>query len=219
LFAQQRRDFRDRQAADGAYSCGNPLVRRYFWSRLKTAAREAMCSSAGVILDIGCGRGKLLTVLAGTVMHGDYVGVDQSNCVYSARTEATRNGLHNTQFVRADCLHLPFRSGCSMLVCCVSVLEHLSNISKGIQEVSRILNHRGILVAAFPTENFTYRICRMLARLQRPADHFHQGAYLEQVLEPTFMLKRKRRLPISFLPAYLSLYTILVLTTRRNEQR
>jgi len=60
--------------------------------------------SAGIrVLDVGCGRGRILNKLAGMFPNSRFVGMDLSeDAVAYARAEATRAGNHNTEFIAAD---------------------------------------------------------------------------------------------------------------------
>ena len=45
------------KSRDRTYSARNPLLRRYFWSRLTAMVQVAKSSDPKLILDLGCGRG------------------------------------------------------------------------------------------------------------------------------------------------------------------
>jgi ubiquinone/menaquinone biosynthesis C-methylase UbiE len=55
------------------------------------------------VLDVGCGRGRILHRLAALYPHSRFLGMDLSaEAIASAREEAARAGLHNITFVAAD---------------------------------------------------------------------------------------------------------------------
>jgi ubiquinone/menaquinone biosynthesis C-methylase UbiE len=60
--------------------------------------------AAGIrMLDVGCGRGRILTHLAAMFPKSRFVGVDLSqDAIAGARSEAARRGLGNLEFVVAD---------------------------------------------------------------------------------------------------------------------
>ncbi len=87
--------------------------------------KEARQYHAKVILDIGCGKGELLGMVRKVFASSECVGVDIGDWVYLTKKETRSSSLSNVDIVRADCRFLPFRSGCTQLVFCASVLEHL----------------------------------------------------------------------------------------------
>ena len=203
------------------YASRNPFVRRYFRSRLAHMVQVTNSSNAKVILDIGCGKGELLKVLAGNFAGSEYVGIDVGKEIYAMKKEAEVDSLQETHFVRADCMHLPLKSACSQLVFCASVLEHLPDVMSAASEITRTLDFGGRLVIGMPTENFLYRIARGFVGLRKPVDHFHRAFYLEAALEAMldheFVRSRVLKLPLSFLPTYMSLYLVLVYDRRAYE--
>ena len=177
-------------------------------------AQVAMPDNAGVIIDIGCGKGQLVEALAARYDESYCLGIDIDDDIYYARNEAKLKHYQNIQFVRADFMYLPLRRGCSQLIFCASVLEHLRNVQTPLREVSAILTTNGKFLVGVPTENRIYRIGRKLARLPRPLDHFHNGEYLKTMVEREFSLIRVLKLPSRFLPKFFSLYLIMVCTKR-----
>jgi ubiquinone/menaquinone biosynthesis C-methylase UbiE len=191
------------------YSSRNPLLKSYFWSRLKKMAQVAESSNARVILDIGCGKGELLQIIAKRPLRYEYVGIDIGVNIDDAKRRAKLERMENTQFLKADCTHLPFRSNSSQLVFCASILEHLPDVPPAISELDRVLEVDGKLVVGVPTENHVYQLSRAIAGLQKPTDHYHKGAYLETLLARRFPHTKSTTLPFSFLPRSLSLYSVL----------
>jgi hypothetical protein len=76
--------------------------------------------------------------------------------------------------------------------------------------MQRVLEPEGTLVVGLPTENRLYGIARRLMGLRKPADHFHKCGYVEAILDREFMSSHARKLPLSFLPNFLSLYHVTV---------
>lgn len=102
-------------------------------------------------LDIGCGGGLLAEELAKLGL--SVTGVDiskESICV--AQDHAVRNGL-NITYLESPGEHLPFADASFDLVFCCDVLEHVSNVSNLILEVSRVLKKGGLFF--FDTINRT----------------------------------------------------------------
>jgi len=200
------------------YSSRNPFLKSYFWSRLKKMAQVAESSSARVILDIGCGKGELLMIVADRSSGSEYVGVDLGTNLQEAKRKAKLGKLQNANFVKADCTCLPFRSNSSQLVFCASLLEHLPDVLPALSELDRILEIDGKLVVGIPTENRAYQVSRAITGLQKPSDHFHSGVYVETLLARKFPHTKSTTLPFSFLPRSLSLYSVLVCGKRLDSE-
>jgi len=204
------------ESQDRTYSARNPLVRRYFWSRLIAMVRSVQSHNLKLILDMGCGRGELLEILAGKFAGAEYVAIDLGKEIYAARKGARANNLQSVHFMRADCRFMPLRSASSQLVFCASVLEHLPDVLPAMLEIARILDSSGKLVVGAPTENALYGMGRRLVGLRKPVDHFHQGVRLEAVIDRKFTRSLSRKLPFSFLPTFLALYLISVYEKSRE---
>jgi ubiquinone/menaquinone biosynthesis C-methylase UbiE len=173
-------------------------------------------SDASIILDIGCGRGELLQIVARKFTRCDCVGIDIAKGLRQYRRETGNYSgrLPNAQLLEADCENLPFRPRSLQLVFCASVLEHLPDPVPAVAEMARVLQAHGELLVGVPTENQMYRIARKLARFQKPIDHFHKSDDLEAILENAFVQTRARNLPFFFVPKFLSLYRILEYSKR-----
>lgn len=196
--------------SDITYGSSNPIVRAYFWSRLRSMAKMVQRTSVAVILDIGCGEGQLLKLIADEQTGSPCIGIDINRDIYLAKEEAKLEHYQNVHFLRADCTHLPLRPECSQLAFCASVLEHLHNVQAALHEVSGVLAPGGKLVAGIPTENWAYRLGRKVARLRKPVDHYYSAEYLEAMLKREFTQHRVLKLPFSLVPRRLSLYVITV---------
>jgi len=108
------------------------LVNDYFWNR----ALE-LCP-AGKILDVGCGAGRMLRNV-----RGDYekFGLDISERLI----EQAKQKDSNSKYEVGDSNSLPYDSGSFDLVMCHSVLHHLDDPSKAIDEIVRVAKPEGAI--------------------------------------------------------------------------
>lgn len=60
---------------------------------------------------------------------------------------------------------------CDVIIA-VSVLEHIPEYEKVIQEIKRCLKHHGLFICVVPTENLLYTIGRKILRYH---DKYHEG--------------------------------------------
>ena len=198
---------------DQTYTSRNPLLKRYFWSRLRKMAEVADRCAPQTIFDIGCGKGQMLTILTRTSPESQYIGIDIGSDVREAWKISKSRRMKNTQFIRADCASLPIRtcsSNQSQIVFCASMLEHLNNVQPAMTELVRIMSTDGKLIIGLPTENRLYKLSRSLVGLRKPKDHFHSAQNVEHLLKTQFSRIRLSKLPFSFLPRFFSLYIVLV---------
>jgi 2-polyprenyl-6-hydroxyphenyl methylase/3-demethylubiquinone-9 3-methyltransferase len=122
------------------------------------------------VLEVGCGGGLICENLArrGAQM----VGMDPSEqALQTAREHAEQSGLADQiTYEQGYAEALPYASNSFQLIVCLDVLEHVSSLSKTLQEIARVLAPGGIFV--FDTINRT-----LLARavLIWYGEHFPSG--------------------------------------------
>lgn len=97
-------------------------------------ARRLVAGGASLVLDVGCGRGRLAPYLAGR-----WVGVEPSPAQLA---DAPR------PVVRGDGTHLPVRSGSADAVTALWMLYHLPEPVLALREAHRVLKPGGWFVAS-----------------------------------------------------------------------
>lgn len=110
---------------------------------------QAIGRPAGLpkILDIGCGNGDLLQLIAKLSPRARLYGLDFSRKMLDSAQGRLKG---RARLILADALALPF-SPCQFdLVLLCEVLEHLTNPLKGLQEAKRVLKNGGRLIITFP---------------------------------------------------------------------
>jgi ubiquinone/menaquinone biosynthesis C-methylase UbiE len=99
------------------------------------------------ILDIGCGTGAMLDVLA---PYGKVVGADFSPEALSfCRSRGERNG-NEYNLVRADVRRLPFAENQFDVVTAMDIIEHIDRDKDALLEICRVLAPGGRLFATVP---------------------------------------------------------------------
>ncbi len=94
------------------------------------------------VLDLGCGPGNYLDVLAA---HGRTYGTDYS---LPALRYCARRG--HARLSSADFHDLQFRSDSFDLITCIDVLEHVRDDARAAAELARVLRPGGLLVMTVP---------------------------------------------------------------------
>lgn len=124
---------------------------------LHTITRNVSKNKPETILDIGCGDGKGILLIANhfNADHSKIYGVDISD----ASLEACRNKFNVTKMdLEED--DLPFRNDSFDLVNCNQVLEHLKNYKKVINEAIRVTRKGGHILIGIP--NLSHLVNRIL---------------------------------------------------------
>jgi ArsR family transcriptional regulator len=143
------------KALDGQLRSKKENTREFFdtvadeWNSLREetipdqALAKAIASFGGdgVIMDIGCGTGSLLSALSGTGR--ELIGVDQSAKMLQKAAEKTAPSGGRIQFRIGDAEHLPAKNGEIGFAVLNMVLHHLPLPGQGLKEVSRVLNEGG----------------------------------------------------------------------------
>jgi uncharacterized protein YbaR (Trm112 family)/SAM-dependent methyltransferase len=122
------------------------------------------------VLEVGCGMGKYLSVVADR--GGIAVGLDLSRALERARHDhGTRKNIH---LVRGNILEPPLRDGVFDFVYSVGVLHHTPDCATAFKRSSELVREGGHLAAwLYPTERRTTRGARIV--------HFVQDSLLRPV--------------------------------------
>jgi SAM-dependent methyltransferase len=165
----------------------------------------------GPLLDIACGTGYGLTLLAGREA---LVGVDLApEAVAEAAGRFARAGTRAVCAL-ADGTRLPFRSSSFATVTSFETLEHVHDRASFVRELARVLRADGLLVLSTPNANYTrpvdgvptnpyhlheYTPEELKAELSA---HFASVRLLGQTMSPAFgtspFIDDQRRLPRSW---------------------
>jgi len=130
-----------------------------------------------VMLDVGCGHGRSLPLLAEAFRPARLLGLDREPRVLAnARPRAAKIGPMVT-LIRGDCTTLPLAAGSVDLIFCHQILHHLVPQAQALREFHRVLRPGGVLLLAESTRAYIeWWIIRLLFRhpmhVQRTAGEF-----------------------------------------------
>lgn len=148
-------------------------------------------ANRGLILDAGCGDGRVSKVLAQRGF--DVVGCDRS--VWQARSSKKQsdNASGSLEVCVASMTDLPFRTSSFNSVCCLDVLEHISALRDALSEIRRVLQTGGTLIVAIPAvaHGLVYdkillrsSISRFVLKRLGYLDHIEEGHFHVRIITP-----------------------------------
>lgn len=161
VFAQHEKSVLDEQAGP-AYLEGFFLSRWVFWKRLKKIIR-LLPERGDACIDFGCGFGLLLPLLRRRF--ASVAGIDvmpgtagQFLSEWDRRFEQDHEDVSIVETL--DVTNLA--DGSVDLILALDVLEHVDDLDKILEQMSRLLKPDGVLLVSGPTENWWYRLGRRI---------------------------------------------------------
>ena len=97
------------------------------------------------VLDVGCGTGDFLRLLAPIVSPGIAVGVDLSETMVAEARQRSAESLENLSFRVGSALELPFQTGSFDRVLATQVLLHIPDPWKALAQMKRVLAPSGVI--------------------------------------------------------------------------
>lgn len=101
------------------------------------------------ILDIGCGTGTLVSMIADSNLRNRHlVGLDYAMemCQQSQNKTSMRQHASRVRFINADSEHLPFADGSFDILCCANSFHHYPHQQVVVNEMRRVIRSGGRLM-------------------------------------------------------------------------
>src|ERR1035438_669943 len=124
------------------------VLRSHTWRTAQNSAGFLLphLKSGDSLLDVGCGPGTITMDLAALVAAGPVVGLDRSKeVIEQAREAAEARALSNLSFEVGDVYELEFEDSSFDVVYAHQVLQHLSEPTRALVEMRRVLRVGGWL--------------------------------------------------------------------------
>jgi ubiquinone/menaquinone biosynthesis C-methylase UbiE len=97
------------------------------------------------VLDVGCGTGDFLRLLAPIVSPGEAVGLDLSETMIAEARQRSAENIDNLSFRVGSALDLPFQVGSFDRILATQVLLHIPDPWRALAEMKRVLAPSGII--------------------------------------------------------------------------
>lgn len=97
------------------------------------------------VLDVGCGTGDFLRLLAPIVSPGKAIGLDLSETMIAEAVQRSEVNLNNISFRVGSVLDLPFQSGTFDRVLATQLLLHVPDPWRALAEMKRVLALSGLM--------------------------------------------------------------------------
>jgi SAM-dependent methyltransferase len=97
------------------------------------------------VLDVGCGTGDFLRLLAPLVSPGKAIGLDLSETMIAEAVQRSAESLENLSFRVGSALELPFQAGSFDRILATQVLLHIPDPWRALAEMKRVLAPSGLL--------------------------------------------------------------------------
>jgi ubiquinone/menaquinone biosynthesis C-methylase UbiE len=111
-------------------------------------------SGSEKVIDVGCGRGFYLKVLAACWPKLNLYGVDLNDEYLSVAKQVLKKS--EVKLIKADVTQLPFHDNSIDRIIISEVLEHIVEDQKSLLEIYRILNPGGSCLITVPCKNYPF---------------------------------------------------------------
>lgn len=157
------------------YAHPNPIARAIFWQRLAVgyALLKRFAPRDSTVLDFGGGSGAFLPTLANHFREVSVIDMD----IDDARRVASHYALAGVHIHECD-VTCWTENNIYDVVVAMDVLEHFADSSVPGDFLKKHLRRGGLLLVSLPTENWIYRMGRLVLRKSKPADHYHPATTL-----------------------------------------
>ncbi len=142
-----------------------------------------LANPSGDVLEVGCGNGSFLEILASQKKIQTLSAIDLSSEMLKyadARMRSSERGIP-WRITRGDAERLPCQDASYDCVFARGLLHHLPNPKKGASEIARILRPGGTAVFVDPYRNFVSAVPRLISRRTSHFDTDHKNFSIREV--------------------------------------
>lgn len=139
------------------YDSSIPLIRNFFFDRIKYSILLGGINDNSKILDVGCGIGYLFGEIRKKNKKCQLTGIDFN-------INVAKLSVPGCKFKVEDCTQLSFKEDSFDVVYALDSLEHIERIDVAVEQIKRVLKAGGKLIITGPTESSFYKFCRFLLK-------------------------------------------------------
>lgn len=213
------------------YQEGNKLIQWYFYRRFDEALKlsSGVNNKMQIVGDLGCGWGIFLPTLsksfrsAVALDSGEHWRDGKSNSLSIAKelVNAELGDVENVHYINGGVQRLPFNDNVFDVLFVMSVLEHVSDTKKAIDELHRVLVEGGALIVGAPNEvgmaDKVREFASIVTRTERAASHEgYDWRNTEKELKKAFTIDEKIFVPFNLLRTS-NPYVIMKCVKEKNE--
>ena len=153
------RQFSDLYAGQPFTGIPSRIVARFLKDRTETLQRLLPKTSIRHVLDVGCGSGVHMKLLAPRVR--TVAGIDSSlQMLIFARRTLTRSAKKNWRLIHADASAIPFPPHTFDCIIAMGLLDYVTSPLQVLRECRRVMTARGVLVASMPKKPSIFSLLR-----------------------------------------------------------
>ena len=194
------------------YQEGSRLIRWYFYNRFDMAlklAYEVVKNGTHIVGEFGCGYGYFLPTLLKSfrsVVALDFGGIEDPLSIPKELVNTELGDVENINinYINGDIQRLPFGDNVFDVLFVMSVLEHVPDTKKAIDELHRVLVEGGVLIIGAPNEvgmaDKIREFASIITRTKRAVSHKgYDWRNTEKELKAAFKIDRKIFVPFNIL--------------------
>jgi SAM-dependent methyltransferase len=187
------------------------LVCDFFWLRLRFLHRllEKFVAGRSDCLDFGGGGGVFLPTLARMFPRVTCIDLETAE----ARKVVEHYRLENVRLVQEDICQAQIPPASFDAIIAADVLEHFQDMTLATAALRAWLKDDGYLFTSVPTESALYAGLRRFFGVEKPADHYHEGAEVETFLSQNGFILVKR----TFCPLYVGFASLFIISAWRKS--
>jgi len=198
----------------------HPLIGLVFWNRFKTAFNflkrhllKLQKKRYNIILEIGTSYGFFLPSLC--QIADKVIGTDKEgtfNFCKDKTLTSIKELYPNLELKIADATRLSeiIESNSCDVIVAFSVLEHIEEKEKALEEISKCLSSNGIFICELPSENLIYKLGQKLVRYKEAHPNYDYNV-VKKLIEKYFIEKK-----IYNSPCGLPLFKIGIYTPKKS---
>ena len=175
----------------------NPIIRWLWWKRLKMMLSLSKIDNSKKVLDFGCGEGVFLPTLAANYQNVHAVDLD----IKIAKTVKEHYKLENVKIFNDNIFKTNLKDNNYDIIFSASVLEHFQDVEYVLKVLRNKLKENGVLIFSSPTENYIYKIGRILTgydKYQDPLDiHYFGSSEIAEEAKKYFDLVKRYDIPFN----------------------